>query len=95
MWNVCKTLEKLHAECGAWTELRNSLILPESSHEHMKQEPFTHFHSSLIWTFDCSKQLEEDQYGKAEELHRNKMIEMRTTQLLSKDLKLYEEALDQ
>uniref|UniRef100_A0A3P8P6N7 Zinc-hook domain-containing protein n=1 Tax=Astatotilapia calliptera TaxID=8154 RepID=A0A3P8P6N7_ASTCA len=41
------------------------------------------------------KQLEEDQYGKAEELHRNKMIEMRTTQLLSKDLKLYEEALDQ
>uniref|UniRef100_A0A669F8C5 RAD50 double strand break repair protein n=1 Tax=Oreochromis niloticus TaxID=8128 RepID=A0A669F8C5_ORENI len=39
--------------------------------------------------------LEEDQYGKAEELHRNKMIEMRTTQLLSKDLKLYEEALDQ
>uniref|UniRef100_A0A669F2G7 RAD50 double strand break repair protein n=1 Tax=Oreochromis niloticus TaxID=8128 RepID=A0A669F2G7_ORENI len=41
------------------------------------------------------KQLEEDQYGKAEELHRDKMIEMRTTQLLSKDLKLYEEALDQ
>ncbi|CAI5638623.1 unnamed protein product [Oreochromis niloticus] len=44
---------------------------------------------------EYSKQLEEDQYGKAEELHRNKMIEMRTTQLLSKDLKLYEEALDQ
>uniref|UniRef100_A0AAX7TIX9 Zinc-hook domain-containing protein n=1 Tax=Astatotilapia calliptera TaxID=8154 RepID=A0AAX7TIX9_ASTCA len=54
----------------------------------------------LLWR-SCSrkskscKQLEEDQYGKAEELHRNKMIEMRTTQLLSKDLKLYEEALDQ
>ncbi|KAL3999791.1 hypothetical protein ACER0C_007562 [Sarotherodon galilaeus] len=44
---------------------------------------------------EYSKQLEEDQYGKAEELHRDKMIEMRTTQLLSKDLKLYEEALDQ
>uniref|UniRef100_A0A3Q0QSL8 RAD50 double strand break repair protein n=1 Tax=Amphilophus citrinellus TaxID=61819 RepID=A0A3Q0QSL8_AMPCI len=43
---------------------------------------------------DCSKQLEEDQYSKAEELHKNKMIEMRSTELLSKDLKHYEEALD-
>uniref|UniRef100_A0A8C5HJ38 Zinc-hook domain-containing protein n=1 Tax=Gouania willdenowi TaxID=441366 RepID=A0A8C5HJ38_GOUWI len=41
------------------------------------------------------KQLREDQYDKADERYRNKMITMRTTELVIKDLDLYYKALDQ
>ncbi|XP_029030589.1 DNA repair protein RAD50 [Betta splendens] len=41
------------------------------------------------------KELREEQYAKAEELHKNKMIIMRTTELVIKDLDLYYKALDQ
>ncbi|XP_061904766.1 DNA repair protein RAD50 isoform X2 [Entelurus aequoreus] len=41
------------------------------------------------------KELREDQYGKADELYKNKMITMRTTELVIKDLDLYYKALDQ
>uniref|UniRef100_A0A3B5L9U7 RAD50 homolog, double strand break repair protein n=1 Tax=Xiphophorus couchianus TaxID=32473 RepID=A0A3B5L9U7_9TELE len=41
------------------------------------------------------KELREDQYDKAEERYKNKMITMRTTELVIKDLDLYYKALDQ
>lgn len=41
------------------------------------------------------KELREDQYDKADERYRNKMITMRTTELVIKDLDLYYKALDQ
>ncbi|XP_032432891.1 DNA repair protein RAD50 [Xiphophorus hellerii] len=41
------------------------------------------------------KELREDQYDKAEECYKNKMITMRTTELVIKDLDLYYKALDQ
>ncbi|KAK7926333.1 hypothetical protein WMY93_008643 [Mugilogobius chulae] len=41
------------------------------------------------------KELREDQYDKAEERYKNKMIVMRTTELVIKDLDLYYKALDQ
>ncbi|XP_023134881.2 DNA repair protein RAD50 [Amphiprion ocellaris] len=41
------------------------------------------------------KELREDQYSKADELYKNKMITMRTTELVIKDLDLYYKALDQ
>ncbi|XP_077449120.1 DNA repair protein RAD50 [Stigmatopora argus] len=41
------------------------------------------------------KELREDQYKKADELYKNKMIVMRTTELVVKDLDLYYKALDQ
>uniref|UniRef100_A0A3Q3NGM9 RAD50 homolog, double strand break repair protein n=1 Tax=Mastacembelus armatus TaxID=205130 RepID=A0A3Q3NGM9_9TELE len=41
------------------------------------------------------KELREDQYAKAEERYKNKMIIMRTTELVIKDLDLYYKALDQ
>uniref|UniRef100_A0A3Q3R593 Zinc-hook domain-containing protein n=1 Tax=Monopterus albus TaxID=43700 RepID=A0A3Q3R593_MONAL len=41
------------------------------------------------------KELREDQYDKADERYRNKMIIMRTTELVIKDLDLYYKALDQ
>nr|XP_061801475.1 DNA repair protein RAD50-like [Nerophis lumbriciformis] len=41
------------------------------------------------------KELREDQYSKADELYKNKMIGMRTTELVVKDLDLYYKALDQ
>ncbi|KAI1903031.1 hypothetical protein AGOR_G00022980 [Albula goreensis] len=41
------------------------------------------------------KELREEQYGKAEELYRHKMIVMRTTELANKDLDIYYKALDQ
>ncbi|XP_034034944.1 DNA repair protein RAD50 [Thalassophryne amazonica] len=41
------------------------------------------------------KELREDQYDKADERYKNKMIIMRTTELVSKDLDLYYKALDQ
>ncbi|XP_072301819.1 DNA repair protein RAD50 [Eucyclogobius newberryi] len=41
------------------------------------------------------KELREDQYDKAEECYKNKMIVMRTTELVIKDLDLYYKALDQ
>lgn len=41
------------------------------------------------------KELREDQYDKADELYKNKMITMRTTELVIKDLDLYYKALDQ
>uniref|UniRef100_A0A3Q2YKC7 RAD50 double strand break repair protein n=1 Tax=Hippocampus comes TaxID=109280 RepID=A0A3Q2YKC7_HIPCM len=41
------------------------------------------------------KELREDQYNKADELYKNKMIVMRTTELVIKDLDLYYKALDQ
>lgn len=41
------------------------------------------------------KELREDQYDKADELYKNKMIVMRTTELVIKDLDLYYKALDQ
>ncbi|KAM3869638.1 DNA repair protein RAD50 [Diretmus argenteus] len=43
----------------------------------------------------CRKELREDQYGKADERYRDKMIIMRTTELVNKDLDLYYKALDQ
>lgn len=43
----------------------------------------------------CRKELREDQYDKADEYHKNKMIIMRTTELLINDLDLYYKALDQ
>lgn len=43
----------------------------------------------------CRKELREDQYDKAEERYKNKMIIMRTTELVIKDLDLYYKALDQ
>nr|XP_043898596.1 DNA repair protein RAD50 isoform X2 [Solea senegalensis] len=42
-----------------------------------------------------SKELREDQYDKADERYKNKMIVMRTTELVIKDLDLYYKALDQ
>lgn len=41
------------------------------------------------------KELREDQYDKADEYYKNKMIIMRTTELLITDLDLYYKALDQ
>uniref|UniRef100_A0A6Q2X4D5 Zinc-hook domain-containing protein n=1 Tax=Esox lucius TaxID=8010 RepID=A0A6Q2X4D5_ESOLU len=41
------------------------------------------------------KELREDQYGKADERFRDKMIVMRTTELANKDLDIYYKALDQ
>uniref|UniRef100_H2L8A9 RAD50 double strand break repair protein n=1 Tax=Oryzias latipes TaxID=8090 RepID=H2L8A9_ORYLA len=41
------------------------------------------------------KELREDQYDKAEERYKNKMITMRTTELVINDLNLYYKALDQ
>uniref|UniRef100_A0A671V2S4 RAD50 double strand break repair protein n=1 Tax=Sparus aurata TaxID=8175 RepID=A0A671V2S4_SPAAU len=41
------------------------------------------------------KELREDQYDKADERYKNKMITMRTTELVIKDLELYYKALDQ
>uniref|UniRef100_A0A665UIQ2 Zinc-hook domain-containing protein n=1 Tax=Echeneis naucrates TaxID=173247 RepID=A0A665UIQ2_ECHNA len=41
------------------------------------------------------KELRESQYDKADELYKNKMIIMRTTELVIKDLDLYYKALDQ
>ncbi|KAK0144377.1 DNA repair protein RAD50 [Merluccius polli] len=41
------------------------------------------------------KELREDQYNKAEERYRDKMVVMRTTELVIKDLDLYYKALDQ
>ncbi|KAL0994730.1 hypothetical protein UPYG_G00126400 [Umbra pygmaea] len=41
------------------------------------------------------KELREDQYGKADEHFRDKMIVMRTTELANKDLDIYYKALDQ
>uniref|UniRef100_A0AAX7SS69 Zinc-hook domain-containing protein n=1 Tax=Astatotilapia calliptera TaxID=8154 RepID=A0AAX7SS69_ASTCA len=78
-------LQRQHEE----EESKLAELRSERSREQGAQKPLEE------QILEYSKQLEEDQYGKAEELHRNKMIEMRTTQLLSKDLKLYEEALDQ
>ncbi|XP_005754070.1 DNA repair protein RAD50-like, partial [Pundamilia nyererei] len=78
-------LQRQHEE----EESKLAELKSERSREQGAQKPLEE------QILEYSKQLEEDQYGKAEELHRNKMIEMRTTQLLSKDLKLYEEALDQ
>lgn len=43
----------------------------------------------------CRKELREDQYEKADEHHKNKMIVLRTTELVIKDLDLYYKALDQ
>lgn len=48
------------------------------------------FHSFL-----CRKELREDQYEKADERYKNKMITLRTTELVIKDLDLYYKALDQ
>ncbi|XP_016392538.1 DNA repair protein RAD50 [Sinocyclocheilus rhinocerous] len=41
------------------------------------------------------KELSEDQYCRAEDLYRDKMIVMRTTELANKDLDIYYKALDQ
>ncbi|XP_024121815.1 DNA repair protein RAD50 [Oryzias melastigma] len=41
------------------------------------------------------KELREDQYDKADERYKNKMITMRTTELVINDLNLYYKALDQ
>ncbi|XDV39290.1 hypothetical protein PO909_008547, partial [Leuciscus waleckii] len=41
------------------------------------------------------KELNEDQYSRAEDLYRDKMIVMRTTELANKDLDIYYKALDQ
>lgn len=41
------------------------------------------------------KELNENQYCRAEDLYRDKMIEMRTTELANKDLDIYYKALDQ
>uniref|UniRef100_A0A8C2ZBF5 RAD50 double strand break repair protein n=1 Tax=Cyclopterus lumpus TaxID=8103 RepID=A0A8C2ZBF5_CYCLU len=41
------------------------------------------------------KELRDDQFGKADELYKTKMIIMRTTELVIKDLDLYYKALDQ
>ncbi|XP_068187944.1 DNA repair protein RAD50 [Antennarius striatus] len=41
------------------------------------------------------KELRDDQYDKADERYKNKMIKMRTTELVIKDLDLYYKALDQ
>ncbi|XP_006800418.2 DNA repair protein RAD50-like [Neolamprologus brichardi] len=78
-------LQRQHEE----EESKLAELKSERSQEQGAQKPLEE------QILEYSKQLEEDQYGKAEELHRNKMIEMRTTQVLSRDLKLYEEALDQ
>lgn len=41
------------------------------------------------------KELSEDQYCRAEDLFREQMIVMRTTELANKDLDIYYKALDQ
>lgn len=48
-----------------------------------------------FFIFLCRKELREDQYEKAEERYKNKMITLRTTELVIKDLDLYYKALDQ
>lgn len=54
---------------------------------------------SLFFPFDIliyyRQELREDQYNKADERYKNKMIIMRTTELVIKDLDLYYKALDQ
>lgn len=49
----------------------------------------------LFELFIYRKELREDQYDKAEERYKDKMIIMRTTELVIKDLDLYYKALDQ
>lgn len=49
----------------------------------------------LATGYFCRKELREDQYDKAEERYKSKMIIMRTTELVIKDLDLYYKALDQ
>lgn len=54
--------------------------------------------NDLSLVFDltaCRKELREDQYDKADDRYKNKMITMRTTELVIKDLDLYYKALDQ
>lgn len=41
------------------------------------------------------KELNEDHYSRAEDLYRDRMIVMRTTELANKDLDIYYKALDQ
>jgi len=41
------------------------------------------------------KELSEDHYSRAEDLYRDRMIVMRTTELANKDLDIYYKALDQ
>lgn len=53
------------------------------------------FQTMKIFSLLCRKELREDQYEKADERHKNKMIAMRTTELVIKDLDLYYKALDQ
>lgn len=50
---------------------------------------------TVILLESSRKELREDQYDKAEERYKNKMIIMRTTELVIKDLDLYYKALDQ
>lgn len=53
------------------------------------------FPTMKIFYLLCRKELREDQYEKADERHKNKMITLRTTELVIKDLDLYYKALDQ
>lgn len=56
---------------------------------------FLFIHRESFSIFLCRKELREDQYEKADERYRNKMITLRTTELVIKDLDLYYKALDQ
>lgn len=56
---------------------------------------FVAFQTMTIFSLLGRKELREDQYEKADERHKNKMIAMRTTELVIKDLDLYYKALDQ
>lgn len=56
---------------------------------------FVAFQTMEIFSVLGRKELREDQYEKADERHKNKMIAMRTTELVIKDLDLYYKALDQ
>lgn len=57
--------------------------------------PFSVHTLKSFHLFLCRKELREDQYQKADERYKNKMITLRTTELVIKDLDLYYKALDQ
>uniref|UniRef100_A0A8C5HJ58 Zinc-hook domain-containing protein n=1 Tax=Gouania willdenowi TaxID=441366 RepID=A0A8C5HJ58_GOUWI len=85
------TLRKRVEELKEVTARREALLKDMENHNLIK---CLQAHK-CFYLFFCRKQLREDQYDKADERYRNKMITMRTTELVIKDLDLYYKALDQ
>ncbi|XP_037125636.1 DNA repair protein RAD50 [Syngnathus acus] len=80
------------------TQLRQERREAERKLEELKNNRSTAFGRQKGFEDELlhhKKELREDQYGKADERYKNKMITMRTTELVIKDLGLYYKALDQ